>query len=104
MLVLPYSSVEGSCCWFDVSLWLYSDQRSIPWIGYVEAVSAYAAVEQLMCHYRLRRVAVAEARRLDPASKLGPGDGPLVYRASWVWAKLPVEQRKRERECVSLEC
>ncbi len=102
--VLPYSNIESSCSWFDVALWRYSDQRSLPLIGYVEAVNAYAAVEQMMQHYRLRRVAVASARCIDLDGKPRSFKGLLVYRASWVWASYPVEQRKRDKESVNLGC
>lgn len=71
--VLPYSNVESTCRWFDVALWMVIPECSVPaYVGYVEAVNAFPAVEQMMRYYRLRHVVYASVRSLD---------GVIVYRA-----------------------
>ena len=71
--VLPYSNGEENCTWFDVVLWVYDYQHSFPqYVGYVEAVDAFAAVEQMMQFYQMRTVAYASAYSMD---------GSLIYRA-----------------------
>lgn len=92
--LLPYASGEYVCPWFDVALWLRAEQKSFPdYVSYVEAVSAFAAVEQMMQHYRLRRVAIASVRALD---------GFLVYRAYGVQVSLewrPVSEASSTERC-----
>ncbi len=80
--LLPSAPAEYACPWFDVALWLRAEQKSFPdYVSYVEAVDAFAAVEQMMWHYRLRQVAIASVRALD---------GFLVYRAYGVRVSLEV--------------
>ncbi len=55
--------------WYDVALWSGWPPRASSvfpeYIGYVEAVTAFAAIERLMCCYKVACAAFAVARARD---------------------------------------
>ena len=68
------------CSWFDVALWRGVSRDLFPLFeGYMQAPSAFTAIEDMMRFYRLWSVSYASARALD---------GSLVYRAYRVWVLL----------------
>jgi hypothetical protein len=96
MPVLSPAPVEGvllreelgepgpGCSWFDVALWRDWSRDLFPMFeGYMQASSAFAAIEGMMRFYRLWSVSSASARALD---------GSLVYRAHRVWVLLDWEE------------
>jgi hypothetical protein len=74
----------AGCSWFDVALWRGASHDLFPLFeGYMQASSAFAAIEGMMRFYRLWSVSYASARALD---------GSLVYRAHRVWVLLDWEE------------
>jgi hypothetical protein len=74
----------AGCSWFDVALWRGVSCDLFPLFeGYMQALSAFAAIEGMMRFYRLWSVSYASARALD---------GSLVYRAHRVWVLLDEQE------------
>ncbi len=73
-----------ACAWFDVALWRDASRDLFPLFeGYMQAPSAFVAIEDMMRFYRLWSVSYACARALN---------GSLVYRAYRVWVLLDREE------------
>ncbi|GCE20368.1 hypothetical protein [Dictyobacter kobayashii] len=76
---------ESMAGWFDVALWSYglAENRFPLHMGYMQALTAYQAIEDAMRYYGLPRVGYACARALD---------GSICYRAYKVFVVMDAVQ------------
>jgi hypothetical protein len=74
--------------WFSVALWSRWPDLLPEHHGYIQGVTAFNAIENMMHYYRLWSVAYASARTLD---------GSLVYRCYRPWVMLEVNGGEEER-------
>ncbi len=68
--------------WFDVALWSSWPSTFPHYVSYVEASSAFDAVERLMRHHGFWKIAYASVRACD---------GSIVYRCHKVYLTLSQE-------------
>lgn len=85
------SEEETISGWFDVAIWPagLGENRLPQYVGYINAATAFQAIEDVMRNYGLSRIGYACARALD---------GSICYRAFKVFVVLDAVQDDWDHE------